>query len=108
MKKISLILLAMMILSGCAASNITKVQNKRGPALDVLQKENVKIYYYYTNYGEGFRSWGWYGWQYTCDKDGNIIQKREYWIGNNELFKEFRGMIKQGIDPVEALFPIHN
>jgi hypothetical protein len=97
-----------LVVSGCAASNITKVQNKQGPPGDVLQKENVKIYYYYKYYGEGWQHWGWYGWQFTCDKDGNIIQKREYWIGNNDLFKEFRGMIKQGTDPVEALFPIHN
>jgi hypothetical protein len=48
-------------------------------------------------YGEGFRSHGWWCEQYTCDKDGKIVKKREYWIGKNQNFKEFKELLKQGI-----------
>jgi len=85
------------LIGGCGPTNISRVQDKAGPPGDVVQKGNLTIYYYYTFYGEGFRSYGWWCREFTCDKDGTIIKKREYWIGNNQDFKAFKELLKQGI-----------
>ena len=100
MKKL-MVFLAMVsllvVVGGCAPTNISRVQDKLGPPGDVVQKGDLTVYFYYVYYGEGFRSYGWWCQQYNCDKDGKIIKKREYWIGDNKNFKEFKELLKQGI-----------
>jgi hypothetical protein len=99
MKSVILVLVAIMMLSGCAYTNISEVQNKfeKGNMHAIsnsIQKGDSTIHYYYVNYGEGFRSYGWYCWEYICDKTGHILKKREYWIGNDKAFDEFRNKLK--------------
>jgi len=87
----------LVLIGGCAPTNISRVQDKLGPPGDVVQKADLKVYYYYTYYGEGFRSYGWWGQEFACDKDGKIIKKNGYWIGNHQALKEFKELLKQGI-----------
>ena len=63
----------MLICFGCAAStsNISRVEEKWGPPAEVEQKDDSTIYYYY------FQS---KCVEITCDKGGNIIKKRQYWV----------------------------
>lgn len=94
-----LVLLGMVILGGCSYTHISEVQNKfeKGDMRAIsesLQKRDSTIYYYYVYYGEGFHQYGWYCWEYTCDKRGYILKKREYWIGNDKAFEEFRKNLK--------------
>lgn len=100
MKKL-MVFLAMVsllvVVGGCAATNISRVQEKLGPPGDVVQKGDFTVYFYYVYYGLGFRSYGWWCTQYNCDKDGKIIKKREYWIGDNTNLKDFKELLKQGI-----------
>jgi hypothetical protein len=99
MKKIMLVLLAMVVLGGCAYSNISEVQNKfeKGnmhAISDSVVKSDSTIYYYYINYGEGIRSYGWYCWEYTCGNTGNILKKKEYWVENDKAPDEFRNKLR--------------
>ena len=105
MKKTLLVLVAMvglLIISlGCAhpVKNISKVQKDfqnwdMHIFSDTVQKEDSTIYYFYAYYGEGYRNYGWYGWEYVCDKDGGILKTKEYWIGNDKAFEEFRKNLK--------------
>ncbi len=80
---------------GCGPTNITQVQEKPYPAYDVIQKQTQKIYYFYTYYGEGIRSYGWWCEQFICDLDGKILKKKSYWVGNDTAWREFRDKIKQ-------------
>jgi len=101
MKKTLLFLLAMvslLMVVGCI-SNISQVQNKfqhygMKSLSDVIEKGESTIYYFYVDYGEGFHSYGWYCWEYTCDKSGNILKKREFWIGKDKALEEFRSKLK--------------
>jgi hypothetical protein len=88
MKKIMVYLAVMglLVVVGCAPTNISRVQNKLGPPGDVVKKGDLTTYFYYTYYGEGFCPYGWWCQQFTCNKDGNITKKREYWIGDNQKF----------------------
>ncbi len=105
MKKIILVLLAMVILSGCSTTNISqveaKLQKSQSYAIrDSLQKGDTTTYYYYAFYGGGGGYWGgrsgngWYCWEFTCDKNGNILKRREYWIGSDKGLEEFRKNLK--------------
>ena len=89
-----LVVLIMFIWLGCAASNITRVEEKWGPPAKVEQKANFTIYYYYFQKGKSIGYYpgesggitastytaGWLCVELTCDKDGNIIKKRKYWV----------------------------
>lgn len=104
MKKALLVLVAMVSLLGCHTpiTNISEVQNKFQNwdvhiISDSIQKGDSTIYYFYGYYGESHRQAGWYCWEYTCDKTGLILKKKEYWIGSDLALKEFRESLKQGI-----------
>lgn len=68
MKKIVLVLLAMVILSGCSTTNISQVEAKLQKSesyaiRDSLQKGDTTTYYYYAFYGGGGRVLGsWREW----------------------------------------------
>ena len=59
MKKL-MVFLAMvsllLVVGGCAPTNISTVQDKSGPPGDVVQKGDLTVYFYYVYYGEGFYS----------------------------------------------------
>jgi hypothetical protein len=108
MKKIILVLLAMalVMLVGCS-SNMTKIHkhfdNYGQPVIeDEIQKGDQTIYYFFVNYGLGWGHWGWYCYEYVSDKDGNILKKREYYVGspmnnseNEQSLETFRKRIHQ-------------
>jgi hypothetical protein len=88
-----LVVLVMLICLACAASNISRVEEKWGPPARVEQKEDRTIYYYYFQKGKSIGylpgdsggittssyTAGWLCVEITCDKDGTIIKKRQYW-----------------------------
>ena len=100
MKKIIFVLVAIGMLGGCATyKNISqvdaKLQNSNVYTIrDSSQKGDTTTYHYYAYYGESFRQTGWYCWEYTCDKTGYILKKREYWIGSDKTLEEFRKNLK--------------
>jgi len=100
MKKIILVLLAMAILSGCSRyTNISQIQDKVKKSdmytiTDSIQKGDTTTYYFYAYYGESFRQAGWYCWEYLCDKNGLILKKKEFWVGSDKAFEEFRKNLK--------------
>jgi len=81
----------------CAPTNISKVEDELGPPRDVVQKGDLTVYYYYKNLGEGVHSYGWKCQEFTFDKDGKIVKKREYWLGNDLGYQDFRKSLQQGI-----------
>jgi len=90
------------LILGCShirATYISKVQRDfqdfgMNIISDSVQKEDLTIYYFYAYYGESFRYSGWYCWEYTCDKTGLVLKMKEYWIGNDKAFDEFKKRIR--------------
>ncbi len=39
--------------------------------------------------------YGWYCREFICTNDGQVLKKKEYWIGNDQAFAEYRKVIKQ-------------
>ncbi len=90
-------LILCLLLVACAPSykNISQV-NERVDKWDTytiresVQNGDKTIYYFFTN-ESGSRGYsGWYCWEYTCDNTGNILSKKEYWIGSDLAFEDFR------------------
>jgi len=105
MKK-KLIVLAMvlgLLVSGCACSNLTKIQNQFGPPTKVELTCDQTIWYYYwfdigfggdpirqTRYitvdganvaaGDTNNYVGWLCWRIVADKNGNVITHSKYFV----------------------------
>jgi len=106
MKKILLLAMTLVMLAGCY-SNMTQVhkhfENYGTPYIeDEIQKGDQTIHYFFINYGLGLGHWGYYCYEYTSDKDGNILKKRDYWVGspmnnteNEQSLETFRKRIRQ-------------
>ncbi len=89
MKNVLIILLAMalLVLVGCSNSNMTQIhkhfEDYRKPVIeDEIQKGDQTIHYFFINYGLGLNRWGYYCFEYTCDKDGNVLKKKGYYVGS--------------------------
>jgi len=84
----------MLICFGCAASNISRVEEKWGPPAKVEEKGDFTVYYYYFQKGKSIGYYpgdsggltastitaGWLCVEITCNKDGTIVKKRQYWV----------------------------
>ena len=108
MKKILLLAMALVMLVGCSgSSNMMQIHkdfdNYRKPVIeDEIQKGDQTIHYFFINQGLGWGRWGWYCWEYVSDKDGNILKKRDYYVGsptnnteNEQSLEIFRKRIRQ-------------
>ncbi len=100
MRKILVLIMLAMVLGlfvGCAQDkNITQVQekfDKWGEAVyrDVIQKGDTTTYYFYY---AGRRGW-WYCQEYVCDKDGNILKRRDFSLSDTDALKMWREEIKK-------------
>lgn len=103
MKKIFLIGLVLLVLIGCATT-LNRVQDQWGPPAKCEQREEFTICYYYfqkgrsLGYNPGKRGgiaisdWtaGWLCIELTCDKDGNVLKKRQYWVQPRKEFESPR------------------
>jgi len=69
MKQIMLVLLAMMVLSD------NKLQGSHLSSIRDVSKRGETATYYYAYYGESIRQAGWSCWEFTCDRNGNILKK---------------------------------
>ncbi len=87
MKKISSVLLVIFtvlilitLLLGCADLNQAKVEQKYGPPAKTETLDDKITYYYYYTYRSLRPPYDPYVWcvDFTFDKDGKLINKREY------------------------------
>jgi hypothetical protein len=84
----------MLICFGCAASNISRIEEKWGRPAKIEETGGFIVYYYYFQKGklvdyypgdsggitDSSHTARWRCVEYTLDKDGNIIKKRQYWV----------------------------
>lgn len=100
MKKLFLTVLALAVLVGCARTYLISDIHKRFDqnyvfTLDILSLEKEDIYYYYSIQWSAGRPFAhsesnWYCWEFTCDKTGKVISKREYWVGPDSALQMWR------------------
>jgi hypothetical protein len=115
MKKILLLVMALVMLVGCGTTNMKQIHEhfdnysggftggRYGRYIeDEIQKGDQTTHYFFINYGLGWGKWGWYCWEYVSDKDGNILKKREYYVGsptnnteNEQSLDAFRKRIRE-------------
>ncbi len=80
MKKIILVLLAMVILlCGCTwkfVTNISGIESKWGPPAKVVKNDGTVTYFWH--FEEGRYTTTWVTYEFVCDSEGKIISKRSY------------------------------
>ena len=112
-KMLVLIMLAMVLGLFMGCTSLSHYENKfsryasgfspKDQEKIVVKKGDQTNYYFCLNYGtEGLNCWGWYCWEYDCDKNNHILKKNEYWIektasrsDNDRNFKEFKEKINR-------------
>jgi YD repeat-containing protein len=70
------LLTVMLICLGCAASNISRVEDEWGPPAKIVKNDGTETYFWYFETGYFTKAWAIY--EFTCDPKGKIISKRSY------------------------------
>lgn len=82
MKKLLMVLLTMVLLSGCAGPlTASKCRDKYGPPGRIENVGNIQIWYYCNSYVTGVvqKSVQQYCYEYHFNESGDLVKKREYW-----------------------------